>query len=249
MPDLSIPTAAHGDLPVYVARPNSASKATVDGRVPGVVVLHDILGMSPDLRHQTEWLADAGYLAIAPNLFHWGGKLRCIRSVIADVLARKGRSFDEIEAARVWLTAEPECSGKVGVIGFCLGGGFAILVAPRGGFAAAAPNYGRVPGDVDSLLAGACPMVASFGAKDGGLRGAAKKLERSLVLNHVAHDVKEYADAGHGFLDDHQPSDVAPVMRIVRNVAGIAYHEPSATDARRRILSFFDVHLKGNAAP
>ena len=85
---------------------------------------------------------------------------------------------------------------------------------------------------------GACPIVGSYGAKDGTQRGAADRLERALTLNGVEHDVKEYPDAGHSFLNDHQ-SVVFKMLKVV----GIGYHDPSAQDARRRIASFFDEHL------
>src|SRR3546814_10339529 len=80
--------------------------------------------MTTDLRNQVDWLAGEGYLAAGPDLFHWGGKLRCIRTVMSEIRDGAGRSFDEVEAVRSWLTAHPRCNGKVGVIGYCMGGGF-----------------------------------------------------------------------------------------------------------------------------
>src|SRR3546814_20858794 len=101
--------------------------------------------MTTDLRNQVDWLAGEGYLAAGPDLFHWGGKLRCIRTVMSEIRNGAGRSFDEVEAVRSWLTAHPRCNGKVGVIGYCMGGGFALVLAPGNGFDAASVNYGTAP--------------------------------------------------------------------------------------------------------
>jgi carboxymethylenebutenolidase len=120
-----------------------------------------------------------------------------------------------------------------------MGGGFALLTAARG-FDASAPNYAHLPKDLDAALRGACPMVASYGAKDRTLRGTAAKLEARLQRAGVAHDVHEYPDAGHSFLNRH---DLGPGGALLR-VAGIGYHEPSAEDAWGRILRFFEAHLR-----
>ncbi len=95
------------------------------------------------------------------------------------------------------------------------------------------------------VLRGACPVVGSFGGKDKGLRGAAARLDGALTAAGVPHDVKEYPQASHGFLNDHGTDGrVPPVFAVMAKLSGMGYHEESANDARRRIVAFFAEHLK-----
>ncbi len=237
MPDTEIETS-RGELKGYLARPLRGAPW------PGVVVVHDVFGMTADLRRQCEWLAEAGYLAFAPDLYGWGHKLTCIRSTFRDLSARKGRSFDDIDAVRAWMVSHEDCSGRIGIIGYCMGGGFSLLAAAGRSFEVSSVNYGQVPRDAKALLAGACPVVGSYGSRDRSLRGAASRLSDALAVNGISADIKEYPDAGHGFLNQH---DGAPgvIVAIAGRLIGAGYHEPSAVDARRRIIGFFDRYLKG----
>ena len=216
----------------YLAVPSV--EVSGEGPWPGVVVVHDALGFNDDVRQIAGRFATAGYVAIVPNLYARGGALRCIRTVFKALSAGSGPAFDDIEAARKLIAGRDDCSGNIGVVGFCMGGGFALLTAARG-FQASAPYYGMLPKDL-ALLDGACPVVASFGKKDPSLKGAAAKLEAALTDRDVPHDVVEYPDAGHSFAN-RMPA--APLARVL----GFGYHHESSEDAWRRVLAFFRQHL------
>jgi carboxymethylenebutenolidase len=232
---LSRPCGGSDPLRGFLVRPEREAPQ------PGLVMIHEVFGLDDVMRRHAERLAQAGYLTLAVDLFSAGGKFRCLVSTMRSLMRGSGVAFTDVEAARKWLASSPECTGAIGVIGFCMGGGFALLFASRG-FAAAAVNYGQLPPDLTGALAGSCPMVASYGARDRSLKNAAGKLDEALNGLGVVHDVKEYATAGHAFLND---SDVGPrVLRPFLRVAGVGPDPAAAADAWRRIDQFFGEHLR-----
>lgn len=236
MPEIPVAPAAGGSTSIrgYLSRP------TGNGPWPGVVALHEAFGVDDVMRRQCDRLAAAGYLTLAPDLYSDGGGMRCVMATFRALIAGRGRALADIEAARQHLLADPGCSGRIGVIGFCMGGGFALLTANTG-FDVAAPNYGQVPLHASDALRGACPVVASYGGRDPLMPGQARRLERALTALDVPHDVKAYPGVGHSFLNDapNGPKPLRPLMRI----ANVGPRPEAAADAWRRIETFFAEYL------
>lgn len=208
------------------------------GPWPGVVVVHDAIGYQPDKEAISARIAAAGYLAVTPNLYARGGRARCITKVMRAALTKQGPAIEDILAARDYLRDRPECTGVVGIAGFCMGGQFALILSPKG-FGAAAPFYGTpLPKNLEETLSGACPIVASFGAKDPLGRGAPAKLNKAVEAQGVAADVKVYPNAGHSFANQ------LPAQALLR-VTGFGYNEAVAEDAWNRVFDFFATHLRG----
>jgi carboxymethylenebutenolidase len=230
MTDINIDTP-NGSIDAVLEIPSG------DGPWPGVVVIHDSFGLREPHREIARRIAANGYLALAPNLFARGGLIRCMNAVMKDLLAYDGQAFEDVAAARELLVGRPDCTGAIGIAGFCMGGGFA-LVASTKGFGASAPFY---PPPLQSkyadILDGACPIVASFGQRDPLNRGSGKRLEEVLTEKDIPHDVKTYPRTGHSF------ADRAPLQGLSR-IIGFGENKESADDAWQRVFSFFGQHLQ-----
>ncbi len=226
-----------GSQPLHglVARPPGP------GPWPGVVMVHEVFGLDDVMRRHAERLAAAGYLTLAVDLFSAGGAMRCLVATMRSLRSGRGRAFSDIQSARAWLLRSSDCTGEIGVIGFCMGGGFALLTAGSG-FDVASVNYGQLPRDLDAAVAGACPVVGSYGGSDRSLKNAAPTLEQALTRAGVVHDVTEYPAAGHGFLNDAEtgPRPLRPLLRVL----GVGPEPAAAADAWRRIEAFFATHLR-----
>jgi carboxymethylenebutenolidase len=216
-----------------------------DGPWPAVVVLHDAAGLTADTVRQCRWLAESGFLAVAPDLFAGGSLAGCLRTVIRDFASWQGSVFEQVEAVRAWVAGREDCTGRVGVLGFCMGGGFALSLAPGHGFVASSANYGMLPKDAERYFVGACPIIASYGGRDLSLRGAGPRLEDALSTAGVEHEVHVYPQAGHGFLNDHGSGEVPFLFQLMAPLARTSYHRPSAQLARERITAFLTQHLTG----
>jgi carboxymethylenebutenolidase len=232
MPDISYPAAGR-TWRGYLSVPAGSG-----GPWPGVVVIHEVLGLTDGIRRAADQVAGHGYLALAPDLFDGKSWIRCIRSAFRQLHAGRGPAFAVIDGARATLSARPDCTGKTGVIGFCMGGGFALLCAPGNGFDVASVNYGEVPKDAERLLAGACPVVGSFGGRDQMGTAHPERLQRALTVLDVPHDVEVYPGSGHRFMTESRGATGA-LLKIAR----MSFQPADAADAWRRIFAFFDRYL------
>jgi carboxymethylenebutenolidase len=223
-------------VPGYLAVPAAGQGS--QAAWPGVVVIHEAFGLNDDIRHKADEFAGRGYLALAPDLFQGRPWFRCVRSAFGQLRAGSGPAFRVLDAARATLAAREDCTGKIGVIGFCMGGGFALLCAPREGFGAAAVNYGEVPAEAQDVLAGSCPIVGSFGARDMMGVKHPERLEQALTALDVPHDVKIYPGSGHRFMTRTSGAGV-----ILAKVGRMSYQQDDAADAWGRIYGFFGQHL------
>jgi carboxymethylenebutenolidase len=228
-----------GTMRAWLELPDAAPPA---GGWPAVVAIHDLLGFTPDIRRIARRFADSGYACLAPALFDGAGApFLCVVRTLRDSTRGEGPAFERLDAARAFLAARPDVGAeRIGVTGFCMGGGFALAWAARGGFQACAPFYGQVPEERETLRR-ICPTVASFGELDRTFLPDARRLEKHLVELGVPHDFKLYTGVGHSFMNDHGGGWKAALGKHTPMHA--AYDETAAEDAWRRMLAFFARHL------
>ena len=242
-------TAAHDTVALSDIQINPELKGVMGvpagkGPWPAVVMVHEVFGIDDAMRQQITRLAQAGYVVLMPDLFSRGGIRKCLTATFKALTNGMGQAFTDVEAAKATLLARPDTTDKVGVIGFCMGGGFALLLASRG-YDASAVNYGMMPKNVDAALEGACPIVGSFGAKDNQLAGATATLQKVLRTKGIEHDIKEYPEAGHAFMNPHQAG--GPVFGTLLRITGAKPNPEAATDAWSRIEAFFGKHLSADS--
>jgi carboxymethylenebutenolidase len=213
------------------------------GGWPGVLVVHEVFGLTPEVVAVGHRFADRGWTAVVPDLFSAGVRVGClVRTVREMVGGRAGAVTADLHAVQQWLRGRDEvAAGRTAVIGFCMGGAFALLLGSLGpeGLRAVSDNYGRPPAaDVD--LTRCPPVVASYGADDPVLGRTGPALQARLTAAGVENDVHTYAGAGHSFLTDHRVLGVVPLP-------GARYVPAAAEQAWPRILDFLERHTAAAA--
>lgn len=233
MPDLPLHLPS-GRISGYVARPPG------DGPWPAVVVLSEVWGLNDDIRRIADRFADNGYLAVAPDLVE-GGKLRCMAQAMMQLSRGEGALVTLAGEAVDWVSARPDCAdARVGVAGFCMGGGYAFLLGLTGKVKAVAPFYGQPPAELDRLVS-SCPVVASYGGRDRMMSRFAEPVRAVLDAAEVPHDVRVYPESGHSFMND--PVD-HPLVTTMGRAFGMAGFNPvDSEDGWRRMLAFFAEHV------
>lgn len=211
-----------------------------EGPWPGVVMVHEVFGIDENMQAQMLRLASAGYVVVMPDLFSRGGMRKCLTATFKALAAGEGQAFLDIESAKSYLNVRTDVTDRVGVIGFCMGGGFALLLASKD-YDAAVSNYGMLPKNMNEVLSGACPILGNYGGKDNQLAGAKQKLDACLTELKVEHDIKEYPDAGHAFMNPRQGG--GPVFGMLLKISGAKPNPEAAKDAWKRIEDFFAEHL------
>ena len=230
MPDITIDLPS-GPLDAYLVPSESPS--------PAIVLLAEAYGLNDDIRSLADRAAALGYTVVAPDLLE-GGRIRCLARAFADLRNGGGPVVERGGEVVEWLGQRPDVEdGRVGVIGFCFGGGLAFLMGLNESVRAVAPNYGKAP--PDELLAQSCPVVGSWGGRDKFLRKDPPRVAAALEAAGVANDLKVYPDAGHSFANQPEGHDIS--RTLVRPYMAIEYNEAAAEDTWSRIEAFFAEHV------
>jgi carboxymethylenebutenolidase len=238
--ELAVPVTSGQRIAAHLARPSGVDPSLESG-APAVLVLHEALVLTDDIRRVAGRFAAEGYVALAPDIFQGRGPMPiCIVRTIQSVVRGEGPVVDDMLELRDWLAGRPDVDGeRIAVVGFCMGGGFALLLGSLGDFKAAAPYYGDVAPRA-TRYRDICPVVAGYGGRDLGFAKKAPLLEQHLKELGVPHDVKIYPDAGHSYMSQ-QGGWLMAIAPFTPLRAG--YDEDAAEDSWRRMLTFFGEHL------
>ncbi len=224
----------NGYIRGYLVRPFSAdSRSETPTALPGIVVVHENRGLNPHTEDVARRFALANFMAFAPDVLtsvggypgddFKGGQL--FREIDND------KKFEDIVASALWLKNRPDCTGKIGVTGFCYGGGVSNQLAARLGddLAAAVPFYG---GGVDAAAAAniKAAVLVQHGELDTRLVDAWPAYDAALSAANVTHEGHIYPGAMHGFFNDATPE---------------RYDEAAATEAWTRTVDWFNRYVRG----
>jgi carboxymethylenebutenolidase len=215
-----------GTMRGYLVRPAKAK-----GKLPGVLVVHENRGLNPHIEDIARRLGLDDFMAFAPDaLFPLGGypgDEDKAREVFPKLDQAKTR--EDFVAAAHWLKARKDCSGKIGAVGFCYGGGIANMLATRlPDLRAAVPFYGNQPKaeDVPKIKS---PLLIHYAEKDDRINAGWPAYEAALKANKVPYEVFTYPGTQHGFNNDTTPR----------------YDKDAATLAWKRTVEFFNKQLRG----
>jgi carboxymethylenebutenolidase len=207
----------------YIALPDAP------GPHPGVVVIHEAYGLNENIKNIAGRFAEQGYAALAVDLFGGRNRAICMARFMTGMLAGSVNRFgiSDLKAALTHLAALPEVEpDRIGAIGFCMGGAFAIAWACTDQrLKAIAPFYGANPRPLETVKR-ACPVVGSYPGKDF-TASAGRALDEALDTYGITHDIKIYPGAGHSFFND----------------TSRAHDQVAADDSWERVLTFFETNL------
>jgi carboxymethylenebutenolidase len=211
-------------LEAYLATPEGV------GPFPGVVVIHEIFGLNDNIRDVARRFANEGYVALAVDLFAGRNRMVCMFRFMGGMFTNSlnHQGIKDLKAALTYLTQQPGVDAqRLGAIGFCMGGGFAIgWACTDDRLKVIAPFYGTSPRPLEAV-ARSCPVVGSYPEKDF-TAGMGRKLDEALDEYHIEHDIKVYPEARHSFFNNDRPSN---------------YNAEASVDAWQRTLTFFKERL------
>ena len=191
-----------GTMRGYFARPADAS-----GKLPGIVVIHENRGLNPYIEDVTRRLAVENYVAFAPDSLTPVGGYPGDEDKGRELFAKQdaGKRIEDLVAGAAYLKARPECTGRIGAVGFCFGGTIVNLFAVRmPDLAASVPFYGSQPSAADAARIRA-PLLIHYAGLDDRINAGWPAYETALKANGVKYEAHIYAGVNHGFHNDTTP--------------------------------------------